>query len=285
MRFATVEKQGGSRLGVCIGNEVVDISDAFGSSLPDLGAFLSAGMGGRLEEVGRRVASASAAARRSIDQTFRPPVEKPGKILCLGLNYRDHAKEAGLAIPEYPVVFLRAATSLAAHNQDIPLSPLSSKLDFEGELAVVIGRRARNVARGEALDYVFGYSILNDLSYRDFQLRTPQWTVGKNFDGTAPLGPVVVTADELPPGAKGLRLVTRVNGEVVQDGTTSDMIFDVADSVADLSSTMTLEPGDVIATGTPAGIGGTRKPPLWLKSGDVCEVEIERIGTLSNRIT
>lgn len=285
MKFLTYDRAGKSRLGVLVDNQVVDISDAFDAHLPDLGAFLTAGYGDRLDEVRRLVETAPAATRHPLPGAWRPPVERPGKIVCLGLNYHDHAKETGAPIPEQMVVFLRTATSLAAHNQEIPLSPLSSKLDYEGELVVVIGREARGVSRGEALVHVFGYSILNDLSYRDYQMRTPQWTLGKNFNGTGPLGPMVVTADELPAGAAGLRISTRVNGAVLQDSTIGDLIFDVATVVADLSTTMKLEPGDIIATGTPGGIGATRKPPVWLRPGDVCEVEIEGIGTLRNRIS
>ena len=213
-----------------------------------------------------------------------PVIPKPGKIICIGLNYRDHAKEGGNPIPDYPAIFLRCTTSLVAHGQPI-LRPLASdKLDFEAELAVVIGRTARRVAASQALDHVAGYACFNDGSIRDYQRKSTQWTVGKNFDLTGGFGPDLVTADELPDGAHGLSVTSRVNGAIMQDGNTADMIFDVATLIEILSEAMTLEPGDVIATGTPAGVGYARKPPLFLKPGDVCEVTIGSIGTLSNPI-
>ena len=213
-----------------------------------------------------------------------PVVPNPGKGICIGLNYRDHALEGGNPIPDYPAVFLRTTTSLVAHGQPILRPPVSDKLDYEAELAVVIGRTATRVAAGDALDHVAGYACFNDGSVRDYQRRSTQWTVGKNFDQTGGLGPDLVTADELPDGARGLGITSRVNGVVMQDGNTSDMIFDVATLVSLMSEVMTLEPGDVIATGTPAGVGYARKPPIFLKPGDVCEVTIDRIGTLSNPI-
>ena len=213
-----------------------------------------------------------------------PVIPNPGKIICIGLNYRDHAKEGGNPIPDYPAVFMRCTTSLVAHGQPILRPPASDKLDYEAELAVVIGRTATRVAAGRALDHVAGYACFNDGSVRDYQRKSTQWTMGKNFDRTGGFGPDLVTADELPDGARGLSVTSRVNGEVMQDGNTADMIFDVATLIEFVSEVMTLEPGDVIATGTPAGVGYARKPPLFLKPGDVCEVTIGRIGTLSNPI-
>lgn len=215
---------------------------------------------------------------------FLPAVPNPGKVICIGLNYREHAKEGGNPIPDYPAVFMRVTTSLAAHGQPLLRPPVSDKLDYEAELAVVIGRTATRVAAGDALDHVAGYACFNDGSVRDYQRKSTQWTVGKNFDQTGSLGPALVTPDELPDGARGLGITSRVNGAVMQDGNTSDMIFDVATLVSLMSEAMTLQPGDVIATGTPAGVGYARKPPLFLKAGDVCEVTIDRIGTLSNPI-
>lgn len=213
-----------------------------------------------------------------------PVVPNPGKIICIGLNYRDHAKEGGNPVPDYPAVFMRVATSLVAHGQPILRPPVSDKLDFEAELAVVIGRPAKRVRAGSALDHVAGYACFNDGSLRDFQRKSTQWTMGKNFDRTGGFGPELVTPDELPDGARGLRVTSRVNGVVMQDGSTADMIFDVATLIEILSEVMTLEPGDVIATGTPAGVGYARTPPLFLKQGDVCEVTIAGIGTLSNPV-
>ncbi len=213
-----------------------------------------------------------------------PVVPNPGKIICIGLNYRDHAAEGGNPIPDYPAVFLRSTTSLVAHGQPMLRPPVSDKLDFEAELAVVIGQTATRVSAATALDHVAGYACFNDGSVRDYQRKSTQWTMGKNFDRTGGFGPDLVTADEVPQGATGLRITSRVNGAVMQDGNTADMIFDVATLITLLSQAMTLEPGDVIATGTPAGVGYARKPPLFLKPGDVCEVTIAGIGTLSNSI-
>ena len=213
--------------------------------------------------------------------TLLPPVPRPGKIVCIGLNYRKHAEEGGNPIPDYPAVFLRALTSLVPHGGAMIRPRCSDKLDFEAELAVVIGRRTARVSRAAALDHVAGYACFNDGSVRDYQRKSTQWTIGKNFDQTGGFGPDLVTPDELPPGARGLRIVSRVNGMTMQDGDTADMIFDVA---TPLSEAMTLEPGDVIATGTTSGVGYARTPPVFLHHGDVCEVEIEGIGVLSNRI-
>jgi len=218
------------------------------------------------------------------DVELLPPVPHPGKIICIGLNYRAHAIEGGNAIPDYPAVFLRVPSSLTAPGGIIIYPEISDKLDYEAELAVVIGRTARSVSKADALDYVAGYSCFNDGSVRDYQRKSTQWTMGKNFDGTGGFGPDLVTPDELPAGAAGLRLVARLNNETMQDSTTGDMIFDVATLIATLSEAMTLEPGDVIATGTPSGVGYARKPPVFMRPGDVCEIEIERIGILTNTI-
>ena len=213
-----------------------------------------------------------------------PPVPRPGKIVCIGLNYVDHAKEGGNPIPEYPAVFLRAATSLVGPGQPILRPPVSAKLDYEAELAVVIGRPALRVREADALAHVAGYACFNDGSLRDYQRRSTQWTMGKNFDATGAFGPELVTPEELPEGAHGLRIATRLNGRTLQDGNTRDMIFGVARTIAILSEVMTLEPGDVIITGTPAGVGYPRQPPVFLQPGDTCEVEIEGIGVLSNPV-
>jgi 2-keto-4-pentenoate hydratase/2-oxohepta-3-ene-1,7-dioic acid hydratase in catechol pathway len=216
---------------------------------------------------------------------YLTPVPATGKIICVGLNYRDHAAEVGHAVPDYPPVFLRAASSLLAHRRPMLLPLASMELDGEAELAVIIGKSAKHVTKARALDYVAGYTCFNDATVRDFQRRSSQWTMGKNFDRTGALGPLIVTPDELPPGASGLRICLRVNGEIRQDSNTAEMVFDVATLISLLSEVMTLEPGDVIATGTPAGVGYARKPPRFLKPGDVCEVEIEGIGRLINTFT
>lgn len=216
--------------------------------------------------------------------TVLPPISRPGKILCIGLNYYDHSIEAGFEVPEYPTVFSRFASSLIGHDASLVLPDVSCQLDFEGELAVVIGRGGRHIRTEDALDHVAGYSIFNDGSVRDFQMLSPQWTMGKNFDGTGAFGPVLVTPEALPSGARGLRLETRLNGATVQSASTTEMIFDVATLISTVSVVLTLSPGDVIVTGTPSGVGFARKPPLFLKPGDVCEVEIEGIGVLRNPV-
>jgi 2-keto-4-pentenoate hydratase/2-oxohepta-3-ene-1,7-dioic acid hydratase in catechol pathway len=212
------------------------------------------------------------------------PLARPGKILCVGLNYADHTEESGYKQPEHPTLFPRLASSLIAAGDPIVRPFVSDTLDYEGELVAVIGRGGRHIPKARALDHVAGYSIFNDASIREFQHRTPQWTLGKNFDGTGAFGPVFVTADELPRGARGLRIETRLNGEVVQASNTDHLIFDVATLVSGISEAITLEPGDIIVTGTPSGIGHARTPRLYMRPGDVVEVEIESIGILRNPV-
>jgi len=216
--------------------------------------------------------------------TLLPPLSNPEKIVCIGLNYTDHSAESGFKQPDYPTIFGRFNSSLIAHGAPILRPAFSEQLDYEGELAAIIGKTARDVDEAHALDHIAGYSVFNDGSIRDYQFKAPQWTPGKNFDDTGAFGPAFVTADELPPGCEGLRLQTRLNGQVVQDASISDMVFPVAKLVAILSQFMTLKPGDVIVTGTPSGVGLARKPPLFMKHGDTVEVEIERVGLLSNPV-
>lgn len=216
--------------------------------------------------------------------SYLPPLTNPGKIFCIGLNYADHSTESGFAVPTYPAIFSRFASSMTGHGAPIMRPKVSTQLDYEGELVAVIGKAGRYISKETALQHVAGYSICNDASIRDYQFKSAQWTIGKNFDDSGPFGPVFVTADELPPGAAGLRLQTRLNGVVVQDASTSSLIFDVATLVSLLSEAVCLQPGDVIVTGTPSGVGLARKPPLFMKDGDICEVEIEGIGILRNPV-
>ena len=275
MRFATTLQQGRAELGVIDGADWI----ALGT---DLRAALEAGSD--LTTLGR-AAIASGTRLALAAQTFAPLVPEPGKIICLGLNYFDHAKEGGRDKPDYPWFFYRGKSSLVAHGQGGIAPRASSKFDYEAELAVVIARKVpRHVRKADALPYVCGYSCFNDMSVRDFQKRTGQWTIGKNFDGTGGFGPVLVTADELAPGAVGLRIQCRLNGQVMQDANTSDMIFPVDETIALLAECMTLEPGDVIVMGTPAGVGQARTPPVWMKAGDTVEIDIERVGVLRNPI-
>jgi 2-keto-4-pentenoate hydratase/2-oxohepta-3-ene-1,7-dioic acid hydratase in catechol pathway len=211
------------------------------------------------------------------------PISPPGKIICVGLNYALHAKEGGHPMPTYPSLFLRVPTSLTAAGAPVIRPKCSIQLDYECELTIVIGKGGRHIPEDEALDHVFGYTLFNDVSVRDYQRKTTQWTAGKNFDSTGPLGPWVVTADDLPPGASGLRIQTRVNGETMQDSNTSDMIFSTARTIAILSEIMTLEPGDLIATGTPAGVGAARTPPVWLRPGQLVRTVVEGVGECLNQ--
>jgi acylpyruvate hydrolase len=214
-----------------------------------------------------------------------PCLPDPGKIVCLGVNYIDHAQEGGNRIGDYPSIFLRCATSLLAPGAPLRVPRVSTMLDYEAELAVVIGHRARFVSEADALQAVAGYACFNDATLRDYQRKTTQWTIGKNFDATGAFGPCLVSADELPPGAAGLRIQSRLNGQRMQDANTRDMAFGVARTIALLSESLTLEPGDVIVMGTPGGVGYARNPPVWMKAGDTIEVEIEGIGVLTNPVT
>ena len=211
-------------------------------------------------------------------------IDQPGKIVCLGLNYADHAKEGGNARPEYPSFFMRGPSSLTAHLAPIIRPSVSDKLDYEAELAFIVGKKARNLTKENALDCVAGYSIFNDGSLRDYQRKTSQWTIGKNFDQTGAFGPWLVTPDELPSGAHGLQIQSRLNGNLMQNANTKDFLWGIAETIQLITECMTLEPGDVVITGTPAGVGYARTPPVFMKPGDICEIEIERIGVLQNSI-
>ena len=283
MKFTTYLRHGAPRLAVGHDGDLIDVADARPDIPSDLRAALSAGLD--LLDVGA-VAITSRAVRQPLASAkLAPLVPEPGKIVCLGLNYFDHAKEGGREKPDYPWFFFRGASSLIAHGDSGRVPVVSSKFDYEAELAVVIGRKVpRHTRQEDALQYVFGYSCFNDMSVRDYQKRTPQWTIGKNFDATGAFGPVLVTADELPPGAAGLRIQGRLNGQVMQDANTSDMIFNVAETIALLAEVLTLDAGDVVVMGTPAGVGQARTPPVWMKAGDTFEVDIEQIGVLTHLI-
>jgi 2-keto-4-pentenoate hydratase/2-oxohepta-3-ene-1,7-dioic acid hydratase in catechol pathway len=217
-------------------------------------------------------------------ERYLPPLSSPGKIFCVGLNYADHTKESAYEQPDYPTIFPRYVSSLVGHGAPIVRPKVSDSLDYEGELAVVLSGGGRHVSKEDALRWVAGYALFNDGSVREYQFKSPQWTIGKNFDATGAFGPDLVTPDEVPAGGKGLRLQTRLNGEVVQDASTDDMLFDVATLISILSEAITLEAGDVIVTGTPSGIGWAREPRVIMRAGDICEVSITSIGTLRNPI-
>jgi acylpyruvate hydrolase len=274
MRYVSFVKDGKSLLGVREGDDIRVIGE------DSLESLLARGVD--LATYGRDRASTEVVSAE--DVTFLPPLTRPPKIICIGLNYADHTKESKYEQPDYPTIFFRVHTSLIAHQQPMIRPDASDSLDFEGEIAAVLGKGGRYISKEDALSCVAGYALFNDGSVREYQFKSPQWTVGKNFDGTGAFGPDLVTADELPAGAKGLRLETRLNGEIVQAASTDDMVFDIASLISILSEAITLEPGDVIVTGTPSGIGWARTPRLLMKHGDVCEISVEGIGTLRNEI-
>jgi acylpyruvate hydrolase len=276
MRVARVMKDG--RLGLAM-KASDQVTVVFDSELADINAHILAGTLG--------MAGTKAAAGEVIEEkclAFLPPVSAPPKIICLGLNYRDHAEESGLGIPEFPVLFARFASSLIGHKAPIILPKVSVQLDWEAELVVVLGKGGKHIAEADALNHVAGYSVFNDASIRDYQMKTPQWTAGKNFDNTGAFGPWLVTPDEVPAGAAGLKIECRVDGAVMQSSNTANLIFDVAKTINLLSTFMTLSAGDVLVMGTPGGVGIARNPQVWMKAGQVCEVEIEGVGLLVNPI-
>jgi 2-keto-4-pentenoate hydratase/2-oxohepta-3-ene-1,7-dioic acid hydratase in catechol pathway len=284
MRLVSFIQNESTRLGVLKNGGIGDLAKA----APDLPATLLG-----LIQAGDEAFKAAAKAADGIadsdlipvDQvTLDIPLRGAAKILCLGLNYVDHAAEGGHNKPDYPMVFLRVESSLMGHGAAMVRPKNSVTLDWEAELVAVVGKTARHVSIDDALDYVCGYSCFNDGSVREYQRKSTQWTMGKNFDATGGFGPYFVTADELPLGAKGLKIECRLNGETMQSANTDDMIFDVATTLSLMSECLTLEPGDLLVMGTPAGVGHARRPPVWMKPGDSVEVEIEQIGTLVNPI-
>jgi len=282
VRLVTFVRDGAAVPGLRDGDSIVDLSRAAPELAGDWAGILAAGA---LQEAQARAAAAGPEARRpAAGLTWLPPIPRPPKILCIGLNYRSHAEELGMAIPEHPIVFARWPASLVGHEAPLVRPKASQQFDYEAELAAVIGIGGRFISRARALDHVAGYAVFNDGSLRDIQFQTSQWTLGKNFDASGAFGPEIVTADELPPGAAGLAVRCRLNGETVQDGNTDDLIFDVAQLIEEISAVMTLEPGDVIATGTPPGVGVGRRPQLFMKPGDLCEMAIEGIGILRNPV-
>jgi len=274
MKMVSFEHQGRAGYGVLDGDQIV-VAPA--SAPADLKAALVAG-----DVVG--VAAGSTERLSLAEVTLLPVLPNPGKILCVGHNYEDHRKETGRAKVDHPSIFTRWADTLIAAGQPIVRPRESTDLDYEGELAIVIGRRGRRIPRDLAMDFVAGYAIANDASVRDWQWHTHQFTPGKNFPNTCALGPWLMTADELGPLDQH-RITTRVNDAVVQDAGFDQMIFSVADIIAYCSAFTTLSPGDVILTGTPGGVGAKRTPPLWLKPGDVVEVTVTGLGVLTNPVS
>jgi acylpyruvate hydrolase len=287
MKLVTFIHEGRARLGALVaadGHErVYDLNDLEPRLPAEMVAFLAAGQ--EALALARR-ALAAALPERGLDPAavrLRAPIPRPGKIICIGQNYLAHAQESNASAPPFPIIFAKFANTVIGPGDPIVIPGAVQKPDYEGELAVVMGRRGRNIPEGSALEYVAGYMPLNDVSARDWQNRTSQWVIGKTPDTFCPMGPALVTADEIP-DVQNLWLRTVIGDEVLQEGHTSLMIFTVAHLIADMSRVMTLEPGDVIATGTPAGIGAARTPPRWLKPGDVVRIEIEKIGVLENPV-
>ncbi len=283
MRLIAFQHEGRPTLGARQGDDVVALADVVpGLPQDPIQAFAALGLPDAAPALAAKLEAAPRRPLRSL--ALLPVVPRPGKVICIGLNYALHAKEGNNPIPDYPAVFFRGPTSLAAPDEALIRPRVSDKFDYEAELAVVVGRRARHLTEADALGCVAGYTCMNEGSIRDYQRKSAQWTMGKNFDRTGGLGPEIVTPDELPQGPNALRITSRLNGEVMQDSHTSDMIFSVPRILAILSEVMTLEPGDVIATGTPSGVGYARKPPVFMKAGDTVEIEIEGIGILSNPV-
>jgi 2-keto-4-pentenoate hydratase/2-oxohepta-3-ene-1,7-dioic acid hydratase in catechol pathway len=280
MRLASIQTTDGPRSAAVDGDEVVDLGAA-DSSLPTDLALLLAGGGALLERV--RAAVASGIGRQPLAEVrLAAPIPRPQKFFAVGLNYADHVAESGLPTPEFPTVFAKMTSCVTGPHDDVQRPLVSEQLDYEGELGFVIGRRCRHVSRDEAAGAIAGYVVINDVSVRDYQLRTAQWTLGKSFDTHGVVGPWIVTADEIDPHSLDIR--TLVNGEERQHSNTRNLIFDCFDQVEVLSAVCTLEPGDIVATGTPGGVGIAAKPPSWLVPGDVVRVEIEGIGAIENRI-
>ncbi|MDA0706623.1 MAG: fumarylacetoacetate hydrolase family protein [Proteobacteria bacterium] len=279
MRLITFSLHGIEQVGVRRGDRIVPVA----SVAPQLpGSIVQILAAGGLSTLAGKMASCRDTGLALAEIEFRPLIPRPGKIICIGRNYAAHAAEGGANTPTFPEIFYRGATSLVAHNAPIIRPRCSDKLDFEGEIAFVIGQTCRHASDDNALDFVAGYSLFNDATLRDYQRFSTQWTIGKNFDGTGAFGPELVTADELPEGIAGITLTTTLNGEQMQHGRTDDLVFPVRRLITILSECMTLEPGDVVVTGTPSGVGSARKPPLWMKAGDTIEVEVAGIGRLCN---
>ncbi len=284
MKLVTFSMSGQSRLGVLRADgTIADVSRADSGIPADILDFLAGGAALR-----QRAASvvAGIGAEYVLDPQIAhigPPIPHPDKILCIGINYKDHIEETNSETPEHPVVFSKYSNTIIGPGDAIHLPAISRMVDYEAEFAVVMGRTARNVAKADALDYVGGYTILNDVSARDFQKRTSQWTIGKSFDTFAPIGPVLVTTDEIPdPHVLDIKL--RLNGAEMQSSNTRQLLFNVNDLIADITAAITLQPGDIISTGTPGGVGMAREPQVLLKPGDAIEVEVEGIGILRNPV-
>jgi acylpyruvate hydrolase len=287
MKIVGFEANRRERLGLVEGDSVIDLQIVDGMLPSDLGAVLRRTKGDLTQIADLAKIAKSEAYRPLAGLKFALPVARPGKIICLGLNYLDHVKEGPQRdnIPKFPSIFFRTLTSMVPHLQPIVRPRESIQLDYEAELVAIVGKRARHLSMDNAVDCIAGYSCANEGSVREFQRHTTQWGMGKNFDRTGGFGPWMVTADELPRGGKGLKITSRLNGNTMQSDNTENMMFPLAETLVYLTKGMTLEPGDIILTGTPSGVGHARKPdPVWMKAGDTCEIEVEGVGILSNPI-
>lgn len=309
MKLVTFIYEGAAKAGAIVNDYVVDLNAAYEAIQKSEGkiragqiaeAYVPSDMTGLLQGGKDSLEKASQAIEFALDNKvyegkklvhlndqvkIGAPVPQPGKMICVGHNYREHILEMKREIPPFPVIFAKFANTVVGPQDDIPFYPVSDKLDYEAEFAFVIGKRARNVSKEDALDYVAGYTIVNDVTYRDIQQRTLQWLQGKTVEGSAPMGPWLITPDELSnPSGAGLEVVLTVNGEERQHTNTANLVFDVPYLVEFLSNLMTLEPGDVILTGTPGGVGFAMSPQVFLKDGDVVKIEIAEIGVLENQV-
>jgi len=286
MKIVGFESGQGLRLGLVEGDQVIDLQ-AVDAKVPVNLADYLAESGGNLKPLADLAKRAPTSARRPLkDIKFGLPVARPGKIICLGLNYLDHVKEGPNRdnVPKFPTIFMRSVTSMAPHLAPLIRPKVSETFDYEAELALIVGRRAKHLTMENAYSVIAGWSCVNEGSIREFQRKTTQWDMGKNFDRTGGFGPWMASADELAVGGRGLKIESRLNGQVMQSDNTNNMMFPVAETLVYLTQGMTLEPGDVLVTGTPSGVGHARKPPIWMKQGDVIEIEIEGVGLLSNPI-
>jgi acylpyruvate hydrolase len=279
MRIVSYRSGRGDRAGVLVGDGIVDAWDALGGDGSTVRELLEAD---RVEELRAAAESASASVPLS-DAELLPPLPDPDKIICIGLNYRSHAAEAGIDPPETPTFFAKFRNALVPTGATVPLPAASDRIDYEAEVAFVVGRRCREVSEVEAGGYVAGYMLFNDLSARDLQFATPQWIPGKVFDGSGPCGPALVTPDEGEVDGS-ISFSLELNGEEMQDASTDDLIFGIPELVSHLSRLMTLEPGDIVSTGTPSGVGSTREPRVWLKPGDETVISSPTLGELRTRI-
>lgn len=279
MKLVSYQLHDQDSYGALVGDRVVDLRRFYGDRAPDLKAFIAADL---LADAAAKLTEDQATLRLA-DVKRLPVIPNPGKIFCIGLNYGEHIQETGKAVTEKPVIFLRVAGSQLAHGEDIVRPRVSAALDYEGEIAIVIGRGGRHIAEADAWSHIAGYSCYNDASVRDWQFHTSQWGPGKNFWKTGAFGPWLVTSDEIAPN-QTMTLVTRLNGQELQRATTDMMVHSIPRQIAYLSTFVPLEAGDVIVTGTPGGVGNKRTPPVFMKPGDVCEVAVDAIGTLRNGV-